>query len=72
MVFLSKEAPGYPTGWKTTVGCSAATCALALCYRFLCVWENRKRNSTGIMEGFDNAYQDDLTDKRNPQFRYVY
>lgn len=32
-------------------------------YRFLCVRENRKRDNSGIQEGFDHAYEDDLTDK---------
>jgi hypothetical protein len=39
-----------------------------LVYRWLCVWLNRKRDKTGIMEGFDNAYEDDLTDMKVREF----
>lgn len=28
------------------------------------MWSNRKRDAAGIMEGFDHAYDDDLTDKK--------
>lgn len=35
---------------------------LVLCYRGLCMWMNRKRDRTGVMEGFEHAYEDDLTD----------
>lgn len=51
------------------------------------MWSNRKRDAAGIMEGFDHAYDDDLTDKKashaafipyrsrltsqNMQFRYI-
>lgn len=45
------------------------TSALIIVYRYLCIWENKKRDKMGA-EAFDNAYQDDLTDKKNPQFRY--
>jgi hypothetical protein len=44
---------------------------LILVYRFLCVWENRRRDKAGTLEGFDHAYEDDLTDRTNKQFRYV-
>jgi hypothetical protein len=28
------------------------------------MWENKKRDSTGTLEGFENAYEDDLTDRK--------
>lgn len=28
------------------------------------MWFNRKRDKTGVMEGFENAYEDDLTDMK--------
>lgn len=34
-----------------------------LVYRILCAWENRRRDKTGTVEGFEHAYEDDLTDK---------
>jgi hypothetical protein len=64
-----------------------AAAILAIVYRFLCVWSNRKRDAAAVMEGFDHAYDDDLTDKKaslevfipyrsrltsqNMQFRYI-
>jgi hypothetical protein len=36
---------------------------LVLIYRFVCLRDNRKRDASGVLEGFENAYQDDLTDK---------
>jgi hypothetical protein len=32
-------------------------------YRFYCIWENKKRDKTGLMEGYDHAYEDDMTDR---------
>ncbi|KAI4602630.1 hypothetical protein KJ359_007847 [Pestalotiopsis sp. 9143b] len=71
LVFKAGEAPHYTTGWITTVATSAAAIVLALVYRFVCAWENRRRDKSGEMEAFEHAYEDDLTDKRNPQFRYT-
>jgi hypothetical protein len=28
------------------------------------MWENKKRDRTGTLEAFDNAYEDDLTDRK--------
>ena len=70
LVFKENEAPLYPTGWAVSVGTSAAAVVLALVYRFVCVWENKKRDKEG-REAFEHAFEDDLTDKKNPQFRYT-
>jgi len=46
---------------------SAAAAVLALVYRLLCVYENKKRDRAGTLEAFEHAYEDDLTDiKVNP------
>ena len=37
--------------------------SLVLVYRILCSMENRRRDKTGTVEGFEHAYEDDLTDK---------
>lgn len=37
---------------------------LAIAYRLMCMWTNKRRDKAGIMEGFDHAYEDDLTDKK--------
>ncbi len=36
---------------------------LSIVYRFVCVWENKKRDKAGTAEAFEHAYEDDLTDK---------
>ena len=70
LVFKESEAPLYPTGWITTVVTSCVAVVLAIVYRFICVWENKKRDKSGV-EAFEHAYEDDLTDRKNPQFRYT-
>jgi hypothetical protein len=49
---------------------SAMCIVLALLYRFVCARENKKRDESGIAEAFENAYDDDMTDVKNKQFRY--
>ncbi|KAF3016764.1 hypothetical protein E8E14_006399 [Neopestalotiopsis sp. 37M] len=69
--YLANEAPHYTTGWIVTVATTASAIALSLVYRFVCSWENQRRDKTGEMEAFEHAYEDDLTDMKNPQFRYT-
>ncbi|KAI6859908.1 hypothetical protein KC318_g21448, partial [Hortaea werneckii] len=71
LVFKENEAPYYTTGWITTVATSAGAVMLAISYRSLCRWENRRRDKSGEMEDFENAFDDDLTDLTNRQFRYT-
>jgi len=71
LVFLQKEKPLYTTGWIVTVVTSAMCIVLALFYRFVCARENKKRDASGIAEAFENAYDDDMTDVKNKQFRYT-
>lgn len=37
---------------------------LMVVYRYLCVWDNHQRDKTGVMEAYEHAYEDDLTDKK--------
>jgi len=55
---------------KLQVVTSAICIILSIIYRIICVRENKKRDSTGIVEAFENAYDDDMTDVKNKQFRY--
>jgi hypothetical protein len=52
------------------VATSAICIVLAIIYRFVCARENKKRDNSGIAEAFENAYDDDMTDVKNKQFRY--
>ncbi|KAJ0331533.1 hypothetical protein COL5a_002195 [Colletotrichum fioriniae] len=71
LVFRKEDAPNYAPGFIVVVITSLAAGVLGLVYRFVCIWYNNKRDKAGIMEGFDHAYEDDLTDMKNPQFRYI-
>ncbi|KAK5191772.1 hypothetical protein LTR99_008497 [Exophiala xenobiotica] len=67
LLFKRKDAPSYGPGFLGVVVTSAAAAALALVYRLLCVYENKKRDKAGTLEAFEHAYEDDLTDiKVNP------
>ncbi|KAB5529060.1 major facilitator superfamily domain-containing protein [Coniochaeta sp. 2T2.1] len=71
LVMKKQDAPRYVPGFIVVVVTSIAAGLLVLVYRLVCVLHNRKRDKSGIMEGFDHAYEDDLTDMKNPQFRYI-
>ncbi|KAL2815244.1 major facilitator superfamily domain-containing protein [Aspergillus cavernicola] len=72
LLFRSEDAPRYVTGWTIVVVTQATAAVLTLVYRYFCMWENQRRDRSGIMESYDHAFEDDLTDQKNPQFRYVY
>ncbi|CAI7570813.1 unnamed protein product [Penicillium crustosum] len=72
LMFMSDDAPRYISGWTIVVVTQSTAAVLTLLYRILCVRENNRRDKTGIMESYDHAFDDDLTDRMNPQFRYVY
>ncbi|KAJ5690689.1 hypothetical protein N7462_005081, partial [Penicillium macrosclerotiorum] len=63
LVYEENDAPRYVPGFITVVVTSFAAGITVLIYRFVCVWENRKRDESGISEGYEHAYQDDMTDK---------
>ncbi|KAF1924831.1 allantoate permease [Didymella exigua CBS 183.55] len=71
LVFRPEDAPRYQPGFIVTFVTAAIAGLLALVYRYRCVVDNKKRDKTGTLEGFEHAYEDDLTDRKNPQFRYV-
>lgn len=64
LVFKKQDAPRYIPGFIVVVVTSIIAGFLALLYRLICVWNNNQRDKAGIMEGFDHAYEDDLTDKK--------
>lgn len=63
LVFKEKDAPRYAPGFIVVVVTAILALLLALVYRFLCVYSNKKRDKQGTEESFDNAYEDDFTDK---------
>lgn len=75
LIFTSTDAPGYTSGWTIVVITSVLSAVFTLAYRFLCIWQNKRRDATGIMEGTDHAFEDDLTDQkvrsRHPSLNYL-
>lgn len=71
LLFKTEDAPVYGPGFAVVVAGCAAAVVLAVVYRFVCVFENKRRDKSGMMEAFEHAYNDDLTDRMNKQFRYV-
>lgn len=72
LLFKPKDAPVYAPGFIAVLATSIGSAILAVVYRYVCIWENHRRDKTGTLEGFDHAYEDDHTDMTNPQFRYTY
>lgn len=64
LLFRTEDAPRYAPAFIVVLVTAIAVQVLAVIYRFICIRENKKRDATGIMEGFDHAYEDDLTDKK--------
>lgn len=54
----------YGPGFEAVLITAAVTAGLAVFYRYLCIWENRWRDKAGIMEAFEHAYEDDVTDRK--------
>ncbi|SPO01642.1 related to allantoate permease [Cephalotrichum gorgonifer] len=71
LVFKPEDRPRYAPGFIVVVVTSIIAALLALLYRFLCIYSNKKRDKEGTEESFDNAYDDDLTDRTNRHFRYI-
>jgi sugar phosphate permease len=77
-VFLSKDAPKYFTAFATHLGCYSLLVLVLLYFRWHLVRQNKKRDAmaaAGVSEAKDermvHAFED-LTDRENPNFRYVY
>ncbi|KAG6001709.1 hypothetical protein E4U21_003887 [Claviceps maximensis] len=71
LVFKKEDAPRYGPGFVVVVVTSLVAGLLAVVYRYVCVWDNKRRDKAGSCEAFDHAFDDDLTDITNRQFRYI-
>jgi hypothetical protein len=43
---------------------AAVSAGVSLIYRFVCIWDNNNRDKSGVLEAFEHAYEDDVTDKK--------
>jgi hypothetical protein len=62
LVFKTKDAPRYAPAFLTVTITAILAAVTVIIYRYICVWQNNKRDKAGIAEAFDHAYEDDLTD----------
>ncbi|KAK0624228.1 major facilitator superfamily domain-containing protein [Immersiella caudata] len=65
LCFHAEDAPRYAPGFIIVLITALVAAGLIIMYRFLCVWENKRRDKAGTLEAFDHAYEDDLTDITN-------
>lgn len=77
-VFLDRDAPRYFIAFATHIGCYTALVFIILFFRWHLKHQNKKKDelaSAGVQEANDaqniHAFED-LTDRENPNFRYVY
>ncbi len=77
-VFLSYDAPRYFIAFATHMGCYVLLLLVIIFLRFHLKRQNRKKDelaSAGIPEAKDDRFVhafDDLTDRENANFRYIY
>jgi hypothetical protein len=77
-VYLAWDAPRYHIAWSTHLGCYSLLVIVIVSLRFYLVAQNRKKDelaAAGVQEANDDTLAhafEDLTDKENPNFRYVY
>ncbi|KAF4856965.1 putative transporter [Colletotrichum siamense] len=73
-LFLSSEAPHYPTGYNGILGCEIGAIVCMGLYALGCYLENNRRDRLGpvVVEAEIEDMLDDRTDKEKPSFRYVY
>lgn len=64
LLFKPEDSPTYGPGFKAVVITAVATAVIAVFYRYLCIWENKQRDKAGVLEAFEHAYEDDVTDRK--------
>ncbi|KAG5980916.1 hypothetical protein E4U55_003473, partial [Claviceps digitariae] len=62
LLFKKEDAPRYGPGFVAVVISSLVAGVLAVVYRYVCVWDNHRRDKAGTCEAFDHAFEDDMTD----------
>lgn len=72
MLFRPEDAPVYAPGFIAVLITSIVTLLLAIVYRYIAIYQNRKRDQTGTMEGFEHAFDDDLTDGKVGLFSFSF
>lgn len=63
LLFKEPDAPRYAPGFIAVFATTVTVAALSVVYRYLSIWENKKRDRVGA-ESYEHAYDDDLTDTK--------
>lgn len=63
LIFKRQDAPRYEPAFIIVTVTAIVAAILVLVYRFICIWDNQRRDASGTAEAFDHAYEDDFTDK---------
>ncbi len=77
-VFLSWNGPRYFVAFAIHLGCYSLLVIVIVFLRFYLIRQNKKRDelaAAGVSDANDERFThafEDLTDKQNPNFRYVY
>lgn len=77
-VFLKRDAPNYFIAWSTHLGCYTLLMFVIAFLRWHLTTQNKRKDelaAAGVREARDENMThafDDLTDRENPNFRYVY
>lgn len=77
-VFLDWDGPRYFIAFATHLGCYGLLVVDIILLRWYLVTQNKKRDrlaAEGVQEAHDEAFVhafEDITDRKNPNFRYVY
>ncbi|GHJ83705.1 hypothetical protein NliqN6_0107 [Naganishia liquefaciens] len=73
--YLTEQAPKYQLGIGSLLVANCLEFCIFLILRFAFIWENKKKERAAAERGVtheDMTAFSDLTDKQNPNFRYVY
>lgn len=71
-VFLDWDAPQYRIAFSTHLGCYALLVLIIAYFRWHLVRQNKKRDAVAAADERNIHAFEDLTDRENPNFRYVY
>lgn len=76
--YKEEQAPGYKLGIGSILVCNILEFLLFIFFRFAFQWENKRKNKiranrpAPTEEELNATAFQDLTDKQNPNFTYVY
>lgn len=71
-VFLAYDAPRYFIAFSTHMGCYVLLALIIIYLRWHLKRINAKRDAVAAVDEQNTHAFEDLTDKQNPNFRYIY